>query len=279
MFSKSLRLPLFGLLGMAALATAAFYIFSSDSEESDTLSANQPTLEPKQEATEAPEALESIATEFDINTINGFETPLVENEEASAPSAAVETPSETQPAASTTLGQVVEYKIQGGDMVSKIARKFGCKEEDIYRLNDRIDKTNAHKIRAGWTIKVIDNKGVGGKLVENAKAAPSAATPTEVKAETPADTGPAKIERELPIIPEAPAPAEVRVHLFKSGDTPFTLSKQYYGTIKYWALIKNANPHWDMIDSPSGIELKIPALASAKDEVVSNSRGVIPARR
>lgn len=108
---------------------------------------------------------------------------------------------------------VIDYKIQSGDMVSKLAVKYGCKASDIYRLNDGLDSSNAHRLRVGQSIRIP----VGGE-------------------------GAASVEQ------AGPAPSEGqwyarRVVTAEAGDTLFSLALDHYGARHLFRKIRDANPN------------------------------------
>ena len=78
-------------------------------------------------------------------------------------------------------GGVIEYKIQPGDMISKLAVKYGCKSEDIYKLNDGLNKETAAKIRVGQTVRIPVGKE-GAAAVANAATISASGTPTSIAA-------------------------------------------------------------------------------------------------
>src|SRR5690606_17662364 len=60
--------------------------------------------------------------------------------------------------------------------------------------------------------------------------------------------------------PKAPERTSQRSHTLKRGDTYFQLSKRYYGTIRCWNVIRDANRQWKVLESTEGLEVVIPAL-------------------
>lgn len=123
-------------------------------------------------------------------------------------------------------GGVIEYKIQPGDMISKLAVKYGCKSEDIYKLNDGLNKETAAKIRVGQTVK-IPVGAEGAAAVENAGS-------TTTKASDDYQ-------------PERTVTAE-------PGDTAFSLAIEYYGARNLFRKIIDANPKLPWSDRLKGGE-------------------------
>lgn len=132
----------------------------------------------------------------------------------------------TEPKVETPKGGVIDYTIQPGDMISKIAVKHSCKSEDIYKLNDGINKDNAHKIRVGQVIKVPVGEA-GAEAVENAGK-------TQPK-------------------PEGEYYAK-RVVTAEAGDTAYSLAIEYYGARYMFRKIYEANPDLPWSDRLKGGE-------------------------
>ncbi|MBX3459482.1 MAG: LysM peptidoglycan-binding domain-containing protein [Planctomycetes bacterium] len=111
-------------------------------------------------------------------------------------------------------GGIIEHKIKAGDMISKLASQYGCKVEDIYKANEGLDASNAHKIRVGQTIR-IPTGGAGADVATESK-------PT-------GDWFPA------------------RSVTAEAGDTAYSLAVQYYGNMYLFRKIVDANPgiKWD----------------------------------
>jgi phage tail protein X len=154
-------------------------------------------------------------------------------------------------------GGVIEYKIQSGDMISKLASKYGCTSEDIYKLNDGLNKDTASKIRVGQTIKIP----VGEKGAEAV---------AEVGTKGSADYQPKRT-----VVAEA-------------GDTAFSLAIEYYGARNLFRKIIDANPDLPWSDRlKGGEEVVLPEVgtgptttgkeAPAKDTVERSS--LIPPRK
>lgn len=139
-------------------------------------------------------------------------------------------------------GGVVDYKVVKGDAVSKIAQAHGCKAADIYAINDGLDKSNAHKIRIGQTIK-IPVGAAGLEAVKNSK--PSTSEKTSVSERT--------------IVAEA-------------RDNSISLSIDHYGVMHHFRKIIDANPHIDW-DSPlkGGEQVLLPGIGDASKKSVGNT--------
>ncbi|MCF6227226.1 MAG: LysM peptidoglycan-binding domain-containing protein [Planctomycetes bacterium] len=186
----------------------------------------------------------------------GYKTKKVEIEEA--PDTPVD-PIAVQPEppkVTAKKGGVIDYKIKNGDAIIRIAKKYGCTPEDIYALNDGLDKSNAHKIRVGKTIKVP--VGVEGmKAVKNSGA---------VK--------PERVSTEQTIVAEA-------------RDNMYSLSLDHYGVMRHFRKIMDANPHIDW-DKPlqGGEQVTLPAIGGSGKTVSNNvpekakveRKSIIPSR-
>ncbi len=162
-----------------------------------------------------------------------------------------------EPAKKTGL---IEYKIQPGDMVSKLAVKHGCTSNDIYRVNDGLNASNANKLRVGQTILIP--VGGDGAVVSSTSA---------VNAEQ-ADYFPRKV-----ITAEA-------------GDTVLQLALEHYGSMSYFRMILDANPEHDLRDGRAlkgGEQVVLPefgtppiGLREATPASTSVQRGsLIPSRK
>ncbi|MBZ0134776.1 MAG: LysM peptidoglycan-binding domain-containing protein [Planctomycetes bacterium] len=133
-------------------------------------------------------------------------------------------------------GGVIDYTIQPGDMISKIAVKHGCKSEDIYKLNDGLNKDTASKIRVGQVIKVP----VG-----------------EEGAEAVANAGKTQAAPASEYYPERTVTAE-------PGDTAYSLAIEYYGARYMFRKIYEANPGLTWSDRLKGGEqVTLPAHGTA----------------
>jgi LysM repeat protein len=130
-------------------------------------------------------------------------------------------------------GGVIDYTIQPGDMISKLASKYGCKAEDIYKLNDGLNKDTASKIRVGQTIKIP----TGG---------PGAETTSNVESKGSADYQAA------------------RTVIAEPGDTAFSLAIEYYGARNLFRKIIDANPTLPWSDRwKGGEEVMLPEIGTA----------------
>jgi LysM repeat protein len=155
------------------------------------------------------------------------------------------------------VGGVIEYKVQSGDMISKLASKYGCTSEDIYKLNEGLNKETASKIRVGQTIKIpVGEKGD--------------AAVAEVGTKGSVDYQPQRT-----VVAEA-------------GDTAFSLAIEYYGARNLFRKIVDANPTLPWSDRlKGGEEVVLPEIgtgptttgkeAPAKDTVERSS--LIPPRK
>ncbi|MCA8911510.1 MAG: LysM peptidoglycan-binding domain-containing protein [Planctomycetes bacterium] len=123
-------------------------------------------------------------------------------------------------------GGVIEYKIQPGDMISKLAARYGCKSTDIYKLNEGLNKDTAAKIRVGQTIRIPVGKE-GAEAVANAGSS------------TPKSDG--------DYYPQRTVTAE-------AGDTAFSLAIEYYGARNLFRKIIDANPELPWSDRLKGGE-------------------------
>lgn len=272
--SRNLRIPLFGALTLVVLCFLCYVAFFSGDDASES-------QETTAEATEEPNPRQALQDKLNNlkkpapitpvgNTITGTEgvkaATLAPNASTPKPTDQVEAaPSESGESDKTetiagkqqpgTPGSVIEYTISKGDMISKIAVRFGCKSSDIYELNSNINSKNAHKIRVGQKIKVLDNKGIGGGTL--VKADPkSASSPQVVDA-------PVKKQEDTVVYREpvsAPSFNKSKSHTLEKNDGYFTLSVKYYNTPALWRLIKDANPDWDPFNFEPGQEIVIPAL-------------------
>lgn len=237
-----------GLLLVGLLAAALFAPSSDEGKEPST--AKKPEKTVKMESTVNP--VKSLPAQMGSPTNTVEATPVKPAEQPK-----VEPPKETKPA-------IIDYKIQSGDMIAKIAKKFGCKVEDIYKLNEGLNAQTASKIRVGQVIKVPNGPGA---VVE---------TPSTEKAET---KGFAR-----------------RVVKAEPGDTAFSLAIEYYGARSLFRLIMEANPTLPWSDRLKGgeevvlpewgqVEKAEPAKEPAKETTVEKPKetverdGLIPARR
>jgi LysM repeat protein len=145
------------------------------------------------------------------------------------------TPAPVQPVDPTPKveGGVIDYKIQSGDMISKLASKYGCTSEDIYKLNDGLNRETASKIRVGQVIRIpVGEKGAEAVASEGTRGS--------------ADYQPKRI-----VIAEA-------------GDTAFSLAIEYYGARNLFRKIVDANPDLPWSDRLSGgEEVVLPEIGTA----------------
>lgn len=191
-------------LVLVGLLAAALFSPGSDEPEID-------------ESAKTEEIKPVDATPVRTSNVLGYDvvTPPLESDPAPKPQVKPEPKPEVKPEPKPEAkGGIVEHKIKPGDMISKLAVQYGCKVEDIYKANDGLDASNAHKIRVGQVLRI-----------------PTGGSGAEVKAETkPAgDWFPARS-----ITAEA-------------GDTAYSLAVQYYGNMYMFRKIVDANPgiQWD----------------------------------
>ncbi|GIK53842.1 MAG: hypothetical protein BroJett014_28150 [Planctomycetota bacterium] len=134
-----------------------------------------------------------------------------------------------EPAREPAKPAIIEYKVQPGDMLAKIAKKYGCKLEDIYKLNEGLTPATANKIRVGQVIRVPNGPGA------------------VVEAETE------KPKAEAKGFPQRTVKAE-------AGDTAFSLAIEYYGSRSLFRMIVEANPNLPWSDRlKGGEEVLLPA--------------------
>ncbi len=154
---------------------------------------------------------------------------------------------------------VIDYKIQAGDMVSKLAVKYGCTTSDIYKVNDGLDSSNAHKLRVGQTIRIP----VGGDTTVSTSGETAGASQSK------GDYFPR------------------RVITAAAGDSAMQLAVEHYGSMSLFRMIMNANPDlsWDL-KLRGGEQVVLPefgyapASAPAKAPTDSVERSsLIPTRR
>lgn len=130
-------------------------------------------------------------------------------------------------------GGIIEYTIQPGDMISKLASKYGCKAEDIYKLNDGLNKETASKIRVGQKIKIPSGEA-GAEAVANAGTKGS----DDYQA--------------------------ARTVIAEPGDTAFSLAIEYYGARNLFRKIIDANPSLPWSDRlKGGEEVMLPEIGTA----------------
>lgn len=166
-----------------------------------------------------------------------------------------------EPAREPAKPAIIEYKVQPGDMLAKIAKKYGCKLEDIYKLNEGLTPATANKIRVGQVIRVPNGPG-------------------------------AVVETTAPEKAEAKGFAR-RVVKAEAGDTAFSLAIEYYGARALFRLIMEANPDLPWSDRlKGGEEVVLPqwgeveaapepakGTSTEKPKETVERDGLIPARR
>lgn len=195
------------------------------------------TDEPIEETTSKTEDIKPVdATPVKSSNVLGYDvvTPPLNSDPLPTPEVKPdpkpEPKIEPKPAAT---GGVVEHKIQPGDMVSKLAVQYGCKVEDIYKMNEGLDASNAHKLRVGQTIKIPSGPG-GAEAVKAAE--------TKAKGEW---------------FPARTVTAE-------AGDTAYSLAIEYYGNMYLFRKIVDANPELAWGDRLKGGEqVSLPEYGTA----------------
>lgn len=172
-------------------------------------------------------------------------TPAAPNRETPArpvapPAAPAGTPANSPPTSPSGAPTFTEYQVRDGDTMVTIAEEWfddRNKWDLIAKANPSVDPT---RLRIGQTIRL--------------PAKSSAAAPG----------GPRPAPRETPKAPPASpalAPGE-RVHEVKTGDTLFSITRAYYGTVEHWKRIYEANRALigsDPADLKVGTKLKVPA--------------------
>ncbi|MCC7508696.1 MAG: LysM peptidoglycan-binding domain-containing protein [Planctomycetes bacterium] len=192
--------------------------------------------EPVEEQTSDAEKIKPVdVTPVKSSNVLGYDvvTPPLNSDPLPAPVKPEPKPEpkvEPKPAAT---GGVVEHKIQPGDMVSKLAVQYGCKVEDIYKMNEGLDASNAHKLRVGQTIKIPSGPG-GAEAVKAAETKPKG------------DWFPA------------------RTVTAEAGDTAYSLAIEYYGNMYLFRKIVDANPELAWGDRLKGGEqVSLPEYGTA----------------
>ncbi|CAG0989289.1 hypothetical protein PLCT2_02376 [Planctomycetaceae bacterium] len=232
-----------GLLLVGLLAAALFAPSGEEAEKTPVSKKNEKPM--KMEVVNPPK---SLPAQMGAPTL----TPSEPAKPVEQPKA--EQPKETKPA-------IIEYKVQSGDMLAKIAKKYGCKVEDIYKLNEGLNAQTANKIRVGQVIRVPNGPG-------------------------------AVIETSAPEKAESKGFAR-RVVKAEAGDTAFSLAIEYYGARALFRLIMEANPDLPWSDRlKGGEEVVLPqwgeveaapqpekAASTEKPKETVERDGLIPGRR
>jgi LysM repeat protein len=233
-----------GLLLVGLLAAALFAPSGEETEKAPVAKKNEKPM--KMEVINPPK---SLPAQMGAPTLTPPSEPAKPVDQPKA-----EQPKETKPA-------IVDYKIQSGDMLSKIAKKYGCKVEDIYKLNEGLNAQTANKIRVGQVIRVPNGPG-------------------------------AVVETTAPEKAEAKGFAR-RVVKAEAGDTAFSLAIEYYGARALFRLIMEANPDLPWSDRlKGGEEVVLPqwgeveaapepakGTSTEKPKETVERDGLIPARR
>lgn len=283
---KNLRLPLCGLLVLALVGLVALMIFSGGNRDGPKALPMEPEppsvlLPPETPVSDGVPTGVSIQGQPSLSDATVSGSPTAGTDKILISGGGV--PVSTGGAAHSPTGEpgVVDYTIQTGDMISKVAKKFGCKSDDIYKLNEGLTAQTASKVRVGQVIRVPDMKGVGGTPSSPVVAALSTAKENEKKVDSPDKT--VAVEKSSPmggksatesrvdeVKSDAVRPASItpkpdfskaRKHKLAAGDTVFTLAKKYYGSVVHFKLIADANPEWDIAKKIEiGKDIVIPAL-------------------
>lgn len=236
--------------GLVLVGLLAAALFTPSDEEPASEQTSEETVTPVE-----PKAVE-------MKSPLGYELTVPKIEEKPAPEVKPEPRPEVkpEPVKPAEEGGVIEYKIQPGDMISKLAARHGCTSEDIYKLNDGLNKDTASKIRVGQTIRIpVGKKG----------------------AEAVANAGTTQPQPSGDYFPKRTVVAE-------PGDTAFQLAIEYYGARNLFRKIMDANPTLDWGDRLKGGEQVVlpehgtaPATAS-KDkpaETTVERDSLIPPRK
>lgn len=137
--------------------------------------------------------------------------------------------------------------------LSNAATLFRQMEADNQSLREQLAKAEESRLEAMEdTVAVAKNR-------ESASEPPAAPKPAEP---TPETAEPAK-----PALPEPPKPvASVRLHTVVEGDTLAAISRQYYGSVKYWPELQECNQ--EALHGGTrlaiGQQLRIPPLAELR---------------
>lgn len=229
-----------GLLLLGLLAAALFTPRDDDADNTEQGEADEIA-----KLDVSPKVKENLAESLGYPVARTPATPKEEVKPKTETPPVKPEPKETKPEAPKAEGGVIEYTIQSGDMISKLAARYGCTSEAIYALNEGLDKSNAHKIRVGQKIRIpVGEKG--------AEAAASAAQPKK---------------EETAWWPE-------RIITAEAGDTAFSLAVEHYGAKSFFRLIVNANPDLAWADRLKGGEkVKLPAWGEQPETVKTNGSG------
>ncbi|MCB9933993.1 MAG: LysM peptidoglycan-binding domain-containing protein [Planctomycetes bacterium] len=204
-----------GLVLVGLLAAALFTPGDEETAPEQTAEETVTPVEPKAVEMKSPLGYEL--------TVPKIETPAV------APASDVKPqvkPEPAKPEPSKEEGGVIEYKIQPGDMISKLAARHGCTSEDIYKLNEGLNKDTASKIRVGQTVRIpVGKKG----------------------AEAVAQAGTTQPKPRGDYFPR-------RTVIAEPGDTAFQLAIEYYGARNMFRKIMDANPTLPWTDRLKGGE-------------------------
>jgi LysM repeat protein len=124
-------------------------------------------------------------------------------------------PSKTKKSASLkavkTSNKPITYKIQKGDTLYSIAKKFGISVEDLKRIN----QLKNHQLKPGQTIKIVATQPIS-----EAKTAPSSKNLIQTS------------------LPESPS-----VYVVKKGDTLFSIAKKFGVSVEELKRINQLSDH------------------------------------
>lgn len=246
-------------LVLVGLLAAALFSPSDNEPQEETTAKDEEKIEPvkpKQSALQKKLYETDTTISYSSDPTKTEKAPdtkkdeTVDNEPAEEPAT---TPEKKQ-------GGIIDYTIKSGDMISKLAVRYGCKSTDIYRVNDGLSKETAHKIRVGQVIRIP----VNGEGVETVSS-----TSTSSKAGKPSGE----------YYPR-------RVITAEQGDTAFSVAIEYYGARALFRKVLDANPELPWSERLKGGEqVVLPEHGDVRNAQVSNtstSKGrdsLIPPRR
>ena len=241
--------------GLMLVGLLAAVLFQEDDKNKDKATSEDTEEVVKMDSTTpAGNALLEVLN-YEQDPVPEPETVVVNPTEPTTPAAPAQPES--------PANQIIEYTVQGGDMISKLAARFNCTSADIYRLNEGLTRENAHKIKKGQVLLIP----VGGaEAIEAAGNTPS----QPAKAEEPTFS-----RREV---------------VAKPGDTAMQLAIEHYGAVSCFRMIMEANPGIRWGDRLKGGEtIVLPEwmgsgteTAQAKPEpapTVEKRNSIIPPRR
>jgi LysM repeat protein len=184
------------LAGVSSTAATATYIVRSGDSLSKIAARNGTTVSALRELNSLRSDLLQIGQELKIPAAP-----------AGAPNA-MGASSPLPPPGATSSGDQVTIKVQRGDTLGEIARKFDVTVADLMSANNITDPT---RIRVGQTLVIPGFQAVGSGAIPRAEP-PRSSTPTTTTTTTPAQTPPPlPVESPMevdapPVIPTSPAP-------------------------------------------------------------------------